>query len=290
MLKNLGLLALVLTFVFGCNLFSGSETKEATTTKPSEKVKIGLGDTVVAKWSGNSFYEGQVQTIDGGKITVGWEDGSTPSKVDDSDVYALPKAGDKPDVKVGEMVLAKIGSSTYWNGAEITKIEGGVYSVKTVESANSANIDGNKIIKISPATASNLKSKAGSTDFLKQAKSKKPEIPGGYQPKKGDKVLAQWATNSWWSGKVEKIDGDKVTVAWEDGSKPSAVNKETVMAYPTEGTAKMPKAEQFVLAKPASGSKWVYAQTVSVKDKNIEIKDASGNTRTVKTGEVVPLN
>ena len=290
MWKNLFLLALILTFVFGCKFFSGKESTETKPDAPAETVKIGLGDTVVAKWSGNSFYEGQVQTIDGGKITVGWEDGSSPSKVDESDVYALPKSGAKPDVAVGDMVLAKVGSSSYWNGAEVTKIEGDVYSVKTVESATSANLDGNKIIKISPATASNLKNKAGSTDFLKQAKSKNPEIPDGYKPKPGEKVLAQWATNSWWSGKVQKISGDKTTVAWEDGSKPSEVKSTGLMPYPTAANSKMPTKGQFVLAKPESGSKWRYAQTVSVKDKNVEIKEASGKTKTLKAGEIVPLN
>jgi len=290
MLKNLSLLALILTFVFGCKFFSGSETTGSKPDAPVGVVKIGLGDTVVAKWTGNSFYEGQVQTIDNGKITVGWEDGSTPSKVDETDVYSLPRAGAKPDVAVGDMVLAKVGSSSYWNGAEIMKIDGEVYSVKTVENAKEANIDGNKIIKISPATASNLKKKGGSTDFLKEAQSKKPEIPADFKPKNGEKVLAQWATNSWWSGKVQKISGDKTTIAWEDGSKPSEIKTSDIMPYPTAANSKMPAEGQFVLAKPESGSKWGYAQTVSVKDKDIEIKEASGKTKTVKAGEVVPLS
>ncbi|NNE98084.1 MAG: DUF4537 domain-containing protein [Pyrinomonadaceae bacterium] len=290
MLKNLCLLALILTFVLGCGYLSTGEKTETGQTAPADSKKIGLGDTVVARWSGNSFYEGQVQTIDGGKITIGWEDGSSPTKVDESDVYPLPKVGAKPDVAVGDMVLAKVGSSTYWNGAEITKIDGEVYAVKTVENAESANVDANKIIKISPATASNLKEKAGSTDFLKDATSKKPTIPSDYKPKVGDKVLAQWAANSWWSGKVTKVVGDKTTIAWEDGSKPSAVDRGSVMAYPDPAGAKMPSEGQFVLAKPVSGSKWVYAQTVAVKDKSIEVKHASGDTRTVKIGEFVLLN
>ena len=292
MLKHLWLLALLSFALIGCNLSTATkseESKPADAPKPTETAKFNVGDTVVAKWTGNSFYEGKIEKIDAGKITVKWSDGSSARSVDESDVYTLPKADDKPDVAVGDMVLAKTGSSSYWNGAEITKIEGAVYGVKTVESARTSNVDANKIIKITPATAANLKDKAGSTDFLKEAKSKKPEIAANFKAKNGEKVLAQWATNSWWSGKVTKVSGNKTTVAWDDGSKPSEVNNDKVMAYPTDANTKIPVANQFVLAKPASGSKWVYAQVVSVKDKTIEIKDPKGKIRTVKAGECVPL-
>ena len=291
MLKNLCLITILSVFLIGCNLSTGKKAEDSPSSapKPEETAKFSVGDTVVAKWTGNSFYEGKIEAIDSGKITVKWNDGSNASKIDESDVYPMPKTGNPPDVAVGEMVLAKIGSSSYWNGAEILEIEDGVYGVKTVENARTSSVDANKIIKITPATAANLKRKAGSTDFLKDAKTKKPEIATNYKAKKGDKVLAQWATNSWWSGKVTKSSGGKTTVAWDDGSKPSAVNSDKVMPYPNAASAKSPATGQFVLAKPESGSKWVYAQTVSVKDKNIEIKDSKGKTRMVKVGECVPL-
>ena len=292
MLKNLCLMTVLSIFLVGCNLSMGKKAGNnpvTDTTKTEETAKFNVGDTVVAKWTGNSFYEGKIEEIDSGKITVRWNDGSSASKIDESDVYAIPKSGNTPDVKVGEMVLAKVGSSSYWNGAEIVEIEDGVYGVKTVENAQTSSVDANKILKITPATAANLKQKAGSTDFLKNAQSKKPEMAANYKPKKGDKVLAQWSTSSWWSGIVTKIDGGKTTIAWDDGSKPSDVTNDKVMAHPTESNAKIPAVGQFVLVKPETGSKWIYAQTVSVENRNIEIKDSTGKTRTVKADECVPL-
>jgi hypothetical protein len=55
-----------------------------------------------------------------------------------------------------------------------------------------------------------------------------------------------------------------------------------VLPLPTK-KSEIPKDGQFLLVKPESGSKWSYAQTVSIKDRNVEIKLADGKTRTVLT-------
>lgn len=294
MLNKIIILAIFSLLLIGCSLTGGTKTEETKTTetkpeKPAESEKIKERDTVVARWSGNSFYEGKVESLDGDKIKVKWSDGSSPSDVDKSDVYEMPKDDAKPDVKVDDMVLAKISTSTNWIGATVESVDGNVYKVKAIGRSNTTNLDGNKIIKVSSSTAAKLKNQAGTTDFLTQAHAKKPNAPKGYKPKKGEKVLAQWSTNSWWSGKVNLTKGNKVTVAWDDGSTPSAVDADKVLPNPAKAKSEMPTENQFVLAKPPSGTKWVYAQVVSVKDKQVEIKDAKGATRTIKEGEFVLL-
>lgn len=297
MLNKIIILVIFSLLILGCSLTGGTKTDETKSTetaenkpeKPAETERIKEGDTVVARWSGNSFYEGKVESIDGNKIKVKWSDGSNPSDVKKADVYEMPKGDTKPDVKAGDMVLAKISTNTIWNGAEVESVDGNVFKVKAIGSSNTKDLDGNKIIKVSSETAASLKDQAGSTDFLKQAQAKKPGVPKGFKPKKGDKVLAQWATNSWWTGKVNDVNGGKVTVAWDDGSRPSQVDENNVLPDPAKAKSEMPTENQFVLAKPTSGSKWVYAQVAGVKDNNIEIKDSKGNTRTIKEGEFVLL-
>ncbi len=298
MLKNLGLLLILSIFVFGCNFTSGTKTEEGTTEKTEgtttekkeESAKVEVGDTVVAKWSSGSFYEGKVESLDGNKAKVKWNDGSNPSDVDMSDVYSIPESGAKPDVKQGDMVLAKVQSNSYWSGAEVTEVKGDVYVVKAVGSSSTTNLDGNKIIKVTPATAATFKDKVDSNDFLKKAQAKSPKAPNGYKPKKGDKVVALWATNSWWSGKVNNISGDKVSVAWDDGSKPSDIDMDKVMPAPNASNTKMPEAESHVLAKPQSGSRWQYGQVTEVKSDSIVIKNSRGENRTLKMGEFIPLS
>ena len=289
MLKNLLLPLTLLLMVLGCSFSSGTKTEETSTAESTPAEKFAIGDVVVARWTGNSFYEGTIESKSGSKITVKWNDGSKASDVDKDDVYAIPTNNDKPDVSVGDMVLAKVGSASYWNGAEITSVGGGSFGVKTVESGQTTNVDANKIIVISAATAANLKDKAGSNDFLKEAHSKKPDVKPGFKPRNGERVLAQWTTNSWWSGKVNSVKGGKATIAWEDGSKPSEVAVDKTMAYPKASTKAEVSVDQYVLAKPASGSKWGFAKVASVSNTGVEIKDAKGATRTVKQGEYVPL-
>jgi len=285
--KTIYFLAL-LVFFTGCNLLGGKEVSEVNKqTEVKQNTKFNVGETVIAKWAQNSFYEGKVDAVTDANVKVKWNDGSSPSDVNITDVFAFPKAGVKPDVKAGDIVLAKISTGSYWNGAEISKIDGDVYVVKN-ESGQTFNVSAEKIIKIPADVVANFKDKASSTDFLKEAQAKKPSAPTEFKPKVGEKVLGEWATNSWYQAKVEKISGTKATLAWEDGTKPSEVDFTKILPMP-DSKSEMPKDNQFILAKPESGSKWGYAQTVSTKEGNVEIKTADGKTRTIKAGEFVLL-
>ena len=234
------------------------------------EAKQKVGDIVVAKWAVGSFYEGKIDKIDGSKITVAWLDKSNSTSVDAIDVYTIPMAGTKSDAKIGDIVLSKTNSGTYWEGVEITSVEGDVYKVKSVTSATSVNVPAEKIIKISSATAADFKEKAGATDFLKEAQKAKPTVPTDYKPKKGDKVVGEWTTNTWYSGKIDNISGSNIYVAWDDNTKPSAVNSSKVIPMPTADNKETLKENQFLLVKPESGSKWEYAQVTAIKGNSAE--------------------
>ena len=252
--------------------------------------KPKVGDTVVAKWSAGSYYEGKIEKLEGTKMTIAWDDKSQSTVIDSSDIYLIPTAGTIPDVKQGDMVLAKTASGSYWNGAEITGVEAGVYKVKVVTGTTSVNVAGEKIIKV-PATASaDFKQAAGSTDFLIEAKKGKVTIPADYKPKKGDAVLAEWTVGSWWSGKIDNISGSNIYVAWNDNSQPSAVNISKIIPLPTSADKALPTEKQYLIVKPDSGSSWMYGQAVSVTGSRVEVKLANNQTKTVTAGEFVLLN
>ena len=252
--------------------------------------KPKVGDTVVAKWSAGSYYEGKVEKIDGGKMTIAWEDKSQSTVIDSSDIYTIPAAGAAPDVKQGDMVLAKTASGSYWNGAEVTGIDAGVYKVRVVTGSTSVNVAGEKIIRVPATAAADFKQAAGSTDFLIEAKKGKVTIPADYKPKKGDPVLAEWTIGSWWAGKIDNISGSNIYVAWNDNSKPSAVNISKVMPIPTASDKTMPTEKQYLIVKPDSGSSWQYAQATSINGSRVEVKLANNQTKTVTAGEFVLLN
>ncbi len=283
MKKNLLLITLSL-FLSACGAGSLIEAGVASSSKPK------VGDTVVAKWSAGSYYEGKVEKIDGMKMTIGWQDKSQSTVIDASDIYTIPTAGVTPDVKQGEMVLAKTSSGNYWNGAEITGIEAGVYKVRVVTGSTSVNVAGEKIIKVPATAAADFKQAAVSTDFLAEAKKGKVTIPADYKPKKGDPVLAEWTTGSWWEGAIDNISGSNIYVAWEGNFKPSAVNIGKILPKPTSNDKTMPVEKQFLIIKPDSGSTWVYGQATAINGSRVEVKLANNQSKTVTVGEFVVLN
>lgn len=188
------------------------------------------------------------------------------------------------------MVLAKTSSGSYWNGAEVTSIEGDVYKVRVVTGSTSVNVGGEKIIKVPATAAADFKQAAGSTDFLAEAKKGKVTIPTDYKPKKGDEVLAEWSTGSWWAGKIDNISGSNIYVGWNDNSKPTAVNISKVLPIPTRADKAVPTEKQFLLVKPDSGSSWQYGQATAINGARVEVKLANNQSKTVTAGEFVLLN
>jgi hypothetical protein len=279
---------LVLTILALSLLFTACGAGVASVTGTSGKPKVG--DTVVAKWSTGSYYEGKVEKIDGAKMTIAWEDKSQSTVIDAADVYMIPAAGTTPDVKQGDMVLAKTAAGAYWNGSEVAGLDAGAFKVRPVTGTTMMNVAGDKIIKVPAAAAADFKQAAGSTDFLAEAKKGKVTVPADYKPKKGDPVLAEWSAGSWWAGKIDNVSGSNIYVAWNDNSKPSAINISKVLPLPTGKETAMPTEKQFVLVKPESGSAWQYGQANSITGNRVEVKLANNQFKTVTAGEFVLLN
>ena len=254
----------------------------------SSKPKIG--DTIVAKWSAGSYYEGKVEKVNGAKMTISWEDKSQSTVIDETDIYTIPAAGAAPDVKQGDMVLAKTASGNYWNGAEVTGIEGGVYKVRVVTGSTAVNVSGEKIIKVPATAVADFKQAASSTDFMVEAKKGKVTIPADYKPKKGDLVLAEWTTASWWEGTVDNISGSNIYIAWQGNFKPSAVNIGKIIPMPTSADKTLPVEKQFLIIKPESGWTWVHGQATAINGNRVEVKLANNQSKTITTGEFVLLN
>lgn len=283
MKKNLLLMTLAL-FISACGAGGLIPTGVASGSKPQ------IGDTVVAKWSAGSYYEGRIEKIDGAKMTIGWNDKSQSTVIDESDIYTIPAAGTVPDVKQGDMVLAKTTSGNYWNGAEVTGVDGSVYKVRVVTGSTIANVGGEKIIKVPATAAADFKQTAGTTDFIAEAKKGKIAIPTDYKPKKGDAVLAEWTSGSWWEGTIDNISGSNIYIAWPGNFKPSAVNIGKILPMPTAASKAMPAEKQFLLIKPDSGTAWVYGQATAINGARVEVKLANDKSKTVTLGEFVILN
>jgi hypothetical protein len=294
---------LILTFSValwtGCGAVAGTKKSETANTEKtiitsSEKTPAipearppAVGELVVAKWAGNSWYEGRLESLEGQRARIAWSDNSSPSEVDLVDIYPLPKPGAQAGVKTGDYVLTKRSSGTDWAGAQVTMTSPGVITVKYNSDFEEANLPPEKVIAVSPVVAADMKAESARTDFLKRAQALRPQGPADYRPKVGEHVLGAWTTHAWYGGRVKSINGNKATIVWE-GPKADEATFDNLVPYPTAESSPAPAVGDYVLVKPASGS-WDYAQVSGADGSSIEVKGADAKTRTVKPGEFVIL-
>jgi len=273
---------------FGKKTTPNTENAPASSSEKAAEAKPpAVGDLVVAHWAGNTWSEGKVDSVNGPRAKIVWSDNASPSEVDFVDIYQMPKAGASATVKTGDYVITKRSTGSNWEGAQVTMVSPGVVTVKYVSDLEEANLPPEKVIAASPAAAGDMKTDAAKTDFLKKAQAHAPQAPPGYKPKVGEHIFGGWTSTSWFGGRVNSVNGDKVLVEWE-GPKPDEAGVDRIVPYPTAENTPTPAVGDYVLVKPSNGS-WDYAQVTSVSGSAIEVKDAEGKTRTAKGGEFVVL-
>lgn len=85
---------------------------------------LKAGTVVAAKWS-DSMYKGEVQSVDGDKVSVHYADG-THGTVDKTDLVVLEK---NPNIQKGDSVLALWGGSKFYPGV-VQEVQGDSFLVQ----------------------------------------------------------------------------------------------------------------------------------------------------------------
>lgn len=280
--KKLFLLLALVSFLTACGSGGG---KTSTDTEKSA-AKPAVGDTAVFKFSRQGYVEGKVQSIDGTRYKMMY--GQSPQTVDAVDVYALPKAGVKTDVKPGDIVVAH-QRDAYWPGAEVKSVTGDVIEAHVISNGESLNVPPEKLIKINSAAAAEFKTYAQEVAFLKSAKTGRPHPPADYKPKAGQRVVAEWTDHTWYIGDVVSASPSKATVKWPASFPQSQLTFDKVLPYPAPAAS--PKQNDFVIVKQDSENQsFAYAQVTGVNGRTVDVKLADGKTRTVKQGDFYVVN
>ncbi len=261
---------------------NSSNSTSSSSTKPK------AGDTVVFKISPESYGESKIDSVDGTRYKIPY--GSNINSVDETDIYALPKVGEKPNVKAGDFVVAKRGNELYWTPSEVVKVTDNTIEVAAI-SGGSSSLAPEKIIAVRPAAVEELKKLKAQKAFATKAQSMRPTTVGSYTPKPGDRVVAVWGGSSWYTSKVISVNGDKVKLDW-DNFADTEVSLEKIAPYPKVGSTGAPvNVGGIVLVKPKyEQGTWNFAEVTSVDGQNIGVKFGDGETRSIRTDEYVALN
>lgn len=279
-MKKLLLVILGSLLMTACSNLTGKSTGGGGEAKPK------VGDTVVFKLSRGAYGEGKIETIDGSRYKIPY--GTTTPTVDEADVYPLPKSGESSNLKVGDFVIAKQGNQNSWAPAEVTRADGKAIEVKTITYKQTANLSPEQVVAARPAAVEEFKALKTEEAFDEKVSSMRPTLPAGYVLKKGDKVVAAWSGNSWYTGTIVEPSGEKMKIKWADNSSDSNVDMARIALYPAVGSTGAPfQAGDILLVKPTSGSSyWTFAEATSAR----EARAKDGKTRTVRGDEYILFN
>jgi len=295
-------LALSLLLVAGCKRPAEtqgdtSRAADQATATPTATVKlenrpIKVGDLVVARWMGHSFYEGKAKLLTAQRVTVAWSDGSRPTEVDRTDVMLVPLPGGKPTVKEGDLVLAKwTGTVTnQWYSAEVIAVDEGVVKVRYLLDGVRENLDPSKVIVPPPPIRADLSDQAKQLELLEGAMAAgKPRQPADWKPQKGSRVVAMWAGLGWFSGTIAAVREGDLSVAWDDGTGEGKAPMGKVAPEPTADDP-LPDKGAYVVVRPEIQEQvWLYGQVTGIAGKKIQVQLVNGETRELWAKDVLPF-
>ena len=286
-MKNLVLVVLAAALFSACGAISekvsGGSNSGGTS---SSSGKPQAGDTVLFKSGPVNYAEGKVEKVEGGKYEIRSKDNI--AKPDASDVYTLPKAGAKADVKTGDYVVA-FNSEIYWEGGEVKNVTDDLIEVEKA-SGGKLTIAPDKVVKVSPAAMAVIKQAVEAKAFEDLGKTKKPVLPANWKPKPGEMVAAQWSFGSWHPAELKHVNANDVDIEWKNGWKNGNIAKDKIAPYPTAANP-MPKTNDYVIVRPTSEtSEWKFAVVTSVSGQEAEVKFADGKTQKVKNTDFIALS
>jgi hypothetical protein len=299
-MKGLLLVVLAAILLTACGAKSSEKSSaNSGTNDPPPPAKPAVGDPVVAKSGSSWFTEGKIRVIEGQKANIAWsQKDRTPTDVDLANVYLIPKPGARPDVKADDYVLAKTTTSsdyTDWTITQVTNVSKDVITVKD-RSNSTYNLGPDKVIAVAPTDAADIKAEFDKNnkqlDFDKKAQAGRPAAPDGYKPKVSETVVASSASNTWFTGQVKSMTGDRATIVWdtkENSTFDTTLDK--IVPNPTAAGTTMPAVNDYVLIKSPScvNCSLIYTQAVAVNGTNVEVKDRYDSTYTVRPGDFLLL-
>ena len=264
----------------------GAVTGKLTDLPNAGGAKPQVGETVVFKTGAINYSEGKVEKLDGGKYEI--RAGNNIGKADAADVYVLPKAGTKSDVKTGDFVVA-FANEIYWTGSEVKNVTADLVEVEKA-SGGKLNVAPDKIIKVSPTAIADIKQNVETKAFDDLGKTKKPVLPKSWKPKSGEKIAAQWSFGSWHTAIIKTVTPNKIDIDWQNGWSDGTVGADKIAAYPNASDAP-PKVGDYVIIKPQNDiSEWKFATVTAINGTESELKLADGKTQKLKIGDFIAMN
>jgi hypothetical protein len=241
------------------------------------------GERVLARYK-DGFHEGTVITVQGRLVTVAWDDGSPERSY-------LPRgwvrSTDRPGrVAPGEWATCRPEQT--WELCRVDGVQPGQVQASLTSSGRQAALKPRQVFPV-PET---LRGWAGELGGERLTQARRQRLLTNARPaatgqalRPGQRVLAEWQTDSWWEARVIRLDKDQVTVRWIDGSGEQTLPPAQVASL-EPGAERVLQAEDIALCQWGGGSgRWWSAFVERVDQDQIEVTYSDGSK-----GQLAPGN
>jgi len=174
------------------------------------------GDRVVARWRAD-FYDATVITVHGKLVTVAWD--MPPPERSELPRGWVQLQGAKAELKARDAALCRVGEG--WVLCVVEHAAGDDLGVTLSIDGSGRSLAGDQVLPVPEGLRAWARARLDT--LLRQHKLRStinPTAPAGAgKPvQEGQRVVAQWAPNSWWEATVRTVGDGSVTVSWTDGS------------------------------------------------------------------------
>lgn len=250
--------------------------------EPTAGQGLTPGERVVARYK-DGFHEGTVITVQGRLVTVAWDDGAPERSY-------LPRgwvrSTDRPGrVTAGEWAICR--PTQAWELCRVDAAEPGHVQASLTSNGRQVVLKPRQTFPV-PETLRAWAEELG-RELLSQARRQqllaraRPAATGqAVQP--GQRVLAEWQTDSWWEARVVRLDKEQVTVRWIDGGGEQTLPPAQIASL-ERGAERVLRAEDIALCQWGGSGRWWSAFVERVGQDKIEVTYSDGSKGQLAPGQ-----
>ena len=253
---------------------------------------VAVGSPIVAAISKTSFREGKVAKIDAGKVTVeaaADESGRKPSwTVAAAKVWPLNGVA---DAKAGEPLVCRTAERAWY---PCTVVSAGERA--TIEDAYGARheLGAADLLRPDEAEQGDIKTYLAEERARRELdaaleKAGPPARAAGWEPKKGDAVIAHFVGSAWYGATVIAVKPKaKARIRWAGDAWPERdLPLEEIAPMPPAGAVKV---GDLVLGRPARAeAAWDVGRVSAVNGGAVELTLRDGGKRSAEARDLVPF-
>ena len=217
---------------------------------------LAPGARVVARWQ-DGFWEATVVAVQGDLIVIAW-DQPPPEPSYRPRGWVVRAEAPPAAAQAGDWLLCP--AERVWHLCQVEAMESGdgdALRVVVVSDARAYTLARADVLPV-PAGLVDWAARHGSAQLERARLAARLQgvepVTAGKPVRVRDRVLARWTDGSWWEAEVKAAAGSQITVAWADGSAPTALPPAHVA--PLAGAPAARGTGELALCKWGQGTRW----------------------------------